>query len=852
MSKPFFRSFAAGEIAEELYGRVDLTKRQTGLALCKNFWVLPHGPAQNCPGFKYVLDVKDSTNKVRLRGFSYSDTQTMILEIGAGWIRFKTGGGSLLESNSPVITAITQANPGVVTTFTAHGFTNGQTVFLDNAIGGMTQLRGRFVKVTFIGANTFSIQDLNGANINTTGYGAYTAGGTTTRIYEIANSYAAADLFDLVFTQKADVMTITHPNYPPAELKRLGATNWTLTNISFNPLSVAPTNYPTVDLSAGTAAGPLFEYAATSIATGTLEESFYTRVISGNPLWKANITAVTKANPGVFTTAAAQPFAVGDAVYVVGVNGMVELNDKFYKCNTVIDGTHITLKDEATGVPLDTTGFSTYTSAGTAQAAGGYANFPGGANLSITPVLPAGAARYNVYKKLNGLYGYIGQALKGWPFIDNNITPDMSRTPPIANNLFGAVGDYPGAVGYYEGRRAFAGTNNNPLQFVATQSGTESNITFSIPAKDSDTIQLNILSSEAQRIRHIIPLDVLVLLTALGEWKVFPQNSDVLTPKNAVPKRISAEGASKVQPVIAGSSILFPAAQGGRVRELKYKTDANFVASYMTTDISIMAPHLFDGHTILDAAYARSPIKMAFFVRDDGVLIGLTYLPEQEVVAWWQRTTDGLFESVATVLEGNETVLYAVVNHQGVRRVEQMSTRRFATLADSYFMDSGATYSGAPISTISNGLWHLETKTVSILADGAVHAQKVVTNGSVTLDQAASKVQIGLPIVADFQTLPCAIEGAPAAGQANVKSVNEAWIRVKDTSNLKVGPDFVNMRALKQRTNEPYGSPPKTLSGVYQISIDGAWGQDGAICIRQDQPLPITISALALGVRDGG
>jgi len=193
MSKPYYRSFAAGEIAEELYGRVDLAKRQTGLGLSKNFWVLPHGPAQNCPGFKYVLDVKDSTNKVRLVGFAFSDTQTMVLEFGAGWIRFHTAGGTVLEPTT-AITGITQANPGVVTDV-AHGYANGQTVQLA-AIGGMTQLNGRFVKVAGVAANTFQLQDLNGVNINTTGYGAYTAGGTAARVYEIVSPYAAADLFD--------------------------------------------------------------------------------------------------------------------------------------------------------------------------------------------------------------------------------------------------------------------------------------------------------------------------------------------------------------------------------------------------------------------------------------------------------------------------------------------------------------------------------------------------------------------------------------------------------------------------------------------------------------------------------
>jgi len=298
--------------------------------------------------------------------------------------------------------------------------------------------------------------------------------------------------------------------------------------------------------------------------------------------------------------------------------------------------------------------------------------------------------------------------------------------------------------------------------------------------------------------------------------------------------------------------VLFAAAQGGRIRELKYKADANFIAAYNTADISVMAPHLFDGFTILDMAYTRTPNKMAWFVRSDGALIGLTYLPEQDVYAWHQHATDGLFESVAAVLEGNEAVLYCIVNRGGVRKVEQFSTRRFAIAADYFFVDSGATYSGAPITTIQNGLWHLEGKVVSILADGAVHAQRTVAGGAITLDQPASKVQIGLPITADLQTLPVAVEGAPAFGMANVKNVNEAWIRVKETSNLKVGPDFTTMRVAKQRTNEPWGSPPSPKSGVIQITLDGKWVDDGAICIRQDQPLPVTISSIALGVRDGG
>ncbi len=71
----------------------------------------------------------------------------------------------------------------------------------------------------------------------------------------------------------------------------------------------------------------------------------------------------------------------------------------------------------------------------------------------------SGALRYNIYKKQNGLYGYIGQSDTN-SFTDNNIAPDMGITPPIVDPVFMSAGNYPQAVSYFEQRRVFAGTTN--------------------------------------------------------------------------------------------------------------------------------------------------------------------------------------------------------------------------------------------------------------------------------------------------------------------------------------------------------------------------------------------------------
>jgi hypothetical protein len=761
--KTINRSFAAGIVGPELYGRLDLAKFQTGLAECKNFQILPHGPVQNRAGFEYILEVKDSTKKTRLVPFAYNTEQTYIIEFGDQYLRWHTSGATLLETGL-AITGISKASPGVLT-YTGTDPANGDWMYLSGIVG-MTQLNGRYVKVANVnaGANTFELTDIHGgANISTLGYTTYTSGGTASRVYTLASPYLEADLFDLHFVQSADVLTIVHPTYAPRELRRLGAASWQLSMITFAPTLANPT--------------------APTLATG---------------------------GPGGGT-----PISI------------------YYKCTALAGETlEESLASPSATVSLDLT------------VSGNYVN--------VTPAAVSGAARYNVYKLSNGLYGYIGQT-DGTALKDNNITADVSQTPPLDNTPFSITNNNPGAVGYHEQRRCFGGTNTKPQNFWATRSATENNLGYSIPSRDDDAISFRIASREVNRIRHIVSVDQLILLTSGGEWKIAPQNSDILTPTSAAPKQIASEGASNVQPILAANAVLYVQESGSRMRELKYKWEAN---GYDVKDISILAPHLFDSYTLLDMAYAKTPNKIIWAVRSDGTLLGLTYLPEHEVLGWHEHTTDGLFETVACVKEGNEHALYAVVqrtiNSRTVRYVERMHTRQIPTAADSFFVDAGLTYGGAAATTIS-GLWHLEGESVAILADAAEVTSLSVSSGAITLPTAASTVQIGLPITADVKTLPLSFE-TQAFGQGLTKNVNGIAFRVQESSGWKVGPTFAaaDMVEVTVRTDEPYGTPPALATGVVEVTVMPEWGDDAQVCIRQTAPLPVTILAMTLEVAIGG
>lgn len=890
-TRTFNRSFAGGELSPEMFGRIDDQKFQSGAAKLRNFIALPQGPAVNRPGTSFVREVKTSANKTRLIPFTYSTTQTMVLEFGNGYIRFHTQGATLLAGTGAAY--------------------NGATPYV---VGAM---------VSYLGNNYYCILASTGNLPTNTTYWFL----ISSPAYEIPSPYLSADLFDIHHVQSSDVLTLVHPNYAPRELRRLGATQWTLVPISFVPSVTTPSGVA---------------------VTASRGEAF-------------NITAITLANPGVLTLSSAHQFVVGDSVYVSGVLGMTQLTAGFYVVNSVPAATTISLKNYTTGVPVNTTAYTAYTSGGTveygtkifdivnsyqitavgangideslASASASATNnlYVNGAFNTITWSAVSGAIRYNIYKIQSGLYGYIGQT-EALSFTDNNIAPDMGITPPIVETVFNSAGNYPGAVSYFEQRRVFAGTTNYPQQLWMTRSGTESDMSYRLPVNDDDRVSFKVAAREANTIRHIVPLQQLMLLTSAAEWRVSPVNSDAITPTTISVRPQSYIGANNVQPSIVNNSMVYCAARGGHIRELGYSWQSN---GYITGDLSLRAAHLFDNYDIVDMCYGKSPHPLLWFISSTGLLLGLTYVPEQQVGAWHQHDTDGVFESCACVAEGNEDHLYVVVkrtvNGNSVRYVERMSSNAFDSLEDCFFVDSGLTYDGnnttATTVTVSGGtLWgttevltitastpifafpaltdigdafvftatdgtqyrltiegcssttvvqarsdkvlavafrnvpisngafarnsvvglsHLEGKTVSILADGAVLPREVVVGGSISIERAAVKIHVGLQYFSDLQTLPLTLN-IEAFGQGRVKNINQAWVRVFQSSGLFVGPTADKLTEAKMRTNEPYGSPPALRSDEISVNITPTWAQGGQIYIRQADPLPLTIVGITI------
>jgi len=222
---PFQTNFTAGELTPKLAGQVDFKKYNNGVEEMQNMTVFPQGGATRRYGSRFVAEVKDSSKSTRIIPFEFNITQSYILELGDQYIRFYKDNGQI--TNTPkTITGITQANPAVVTV-SSHGYSNGDDVWI-NSVVGMTQVNGRRFRIANVTTNTFELQ-----GVNSTGYTAYASAGTAADVFEIASPFTETQLYEIAFTQSADVMYLVHEDVSPRKLSRTGHTNWTLTEVDF-------------------------------------------------------------------------------------------------------------------------------------------------------------------------------------------------------------------------------------------------------------------------------------------------------------------------------------------------------------------------------------------------------------------------------------------------------------------------------------------------------------------------------------------------------------------------------------------------------------------------------------------
>ena len=434
----------------------------------------------------------------------------------------------------------------------------------------------------------------------------------------------------------------------------------------------------------------------------------------------------------------------------------------------------------------------------------------------------------------------------GISVLPHNTVGSSNATTRWSLGAFGGDQGFPRAIGFYEERLYFAGTTGQPQTIFGSVSADFENHTPG--TNDDDAINVTIASDQVNVIKHLLPARFLQLLTTSAEFTLSGgAGSEPVTPTNVNVLRETTFGTGNVRPLRAGNSTILIQKGGEKVKEITFDLDTD---GLLGVDLTVLADHLARGG-LTDMVWQQEPELLLWFVHGDGRLIGLTYDRANATVGWHEHSLggSGVVESITAIPSGAEDQVYLSVKRtidgSTVRHIVFLKSLYFNDdVEDAFFVDSGLTYSGSATTSIT-GLNHLEGVEVEILADGAAHANKTVTDGAITLDRSASKVHVGYGYTSTLETLRMEAGAEDGIAQGKIKRIHGVTARFFQTVGAELGPDTSNLDRLPFRDSSmAMDTAVPLFNGDKEISFPSGYDNDAKIVIRQTQPLPMTILAI--------
>lgn len=492
---------------------------------------------------------------------------------------------------------------------------------------------------------------------------------------------------------------------------------------------------------------------------------------------------------------------------------------------------------------------------------------------TITWAAVPGAESYNVYRQQAGVYGLIGVSTVT-SFRDDKYAADSLDTPSEPQNPF-VEGNNPSVVCFHQQRLVLGAPALEPQKWYCSRTGSYEDFARSRPLKDDDALEFTIASGRIDRIQWVASFGDLLIGTAGSEYKAIGADQGAITPSSLNVREQSYWGSVKLKPLIIGNSVLHVQRQGSRVRDLFYSLERD---GYAGNDLSVLASHLFDNYLIRQWDYQQAQGSTVWAVRDDGIMLVLTYLKEHNIWGWSRITTEGKYLSVACTAGYLQDDLYTVVEREvnGGRKwfLERFMPRWNAgedSLKDrvleaakapvngheaehgriryAFYVDCGLSYENPdyPISHVG-GLDHLEGCRVAVLADGSPEPEQTVKDGKVVLSRPARVIHVGLP----YTSIMC--PQTPEADNPNsggtlgrVRSYGQCSLNVLGSVTGQYGPAPGELYDIPSRPDF-YDMPVPPDTGFVTFTPNCNFRPEGLIWFAQDKPLPFTIAAMVLDV----
>lgn len=778
-------SFSSGELSPYLKGRTSLSQYQNGCETLTNMVVLPQGGITKRPGTKFIREVKDSSKVTTLIPFVSGIDQSYILEVGEGYIRFFRDGGILLSTAA---------------------VSNGT---FDTDLTGWTD------DDTGTGASTWNANAmrLNGG-----------AAGVAARTQAI--SYMGTAQYTLTFTSSTNTCSY-----------RIGTTSGGTeiasgtSSLGVNTINFTPSTAGTVYLQFRNAANNNADVDTVSIDTPVYQiNTPYTETQVNNIQWAQSKDTMYLAH-GDVALRKIRRFGASQWDIV-----QVDLVDGPYYNKT--DDEYGGVGTGFTITPSGTTGSITLTASGAV-----FVSTDVGRSIRFRPSTSAEWSELTIT-------GYTSSTV-----VTAEVQKVLAATTASTEWRLGYFSDttgHPKCVTFHEQRLVLANTDDRPQSVWFSRSGdievfqpdndaykdevdATSAMTYTIASRDTNTITW--LSSRNQ----------LFIGTKGGIFVAKASSLDeALTPNNISIKPSVRTPAHTAMPIETSNATLFIHHHQRKVLELAYSVQQD---SMTAVDLTILAEHLSEGK-LFRTARQEEPYSIIWAITEDGSLRGLTYLREQEVVGWHKHVLGGLgsVKAIACIPGARESELWMIaqrtVNGSTYKYVELLNNffRDDIETEDAIFVDSAITYDSTATTSIS-GLDHLEGETVVAWADGYVGVvEDVVTSGAITLQESASKAQIGLAYESNVKTMPIEMNGPSGSIQGSLVRAWKSFIRFHRSALAKVGYS-TDESDIVENFGDSYimGGPVPLLSAVKEVPFDHGTELEIASYIEQTSPAPLTI-----------
>ena len=853
-ASPPFNNFTAGELSPRLEGRTDVSKYFNGCKKLQNFLIHPHGGASRRPGTKYVNTVKASANFTRLIPFEFNVEQAYILEFGNQYFRIHKDGGTVVDGSSNAIEVSTVYLTAQVADIK---FTQSADVmYLTHPLHPVQKITRTSHTAWTISEVAFLRGPMQDPNITDTTLTANGRTGSGKTITASASTFVSTDVGRLLKL---------HDGFA----KVTGFTSATVVTA-------------TVQENAEGRSELMPAYVASTIA-------FYEGDPSSTGLeHNDRITDTT----GSFIT---QGFKVGQKATITGAgtsgNNITSGLIVQVSADTILFSPSVDLVNEAAGQAITLNGDLTADD-----------NFSLGA-FSTTTGHPAAVTFYEqrlVFGNTNAqpqtLFFSVGGSFEDFA---DGIDADDALTYTIGSNQVNVIRYLA------SGRVLIVGTSGGEFAVSASGSSVPLSPTNAQIKRQANYGSANIqpiqvgnvtmfVQRASRKIRELVynfdtdsyqAPDLTVLaehITDTGITDVaFQQEPDnivwcVLTNGNLVGMTYRREEevvgwhehivggrfgectvtVSDYANIAVGTTLTFTKSDGSTVTFTSEAAGGTSPASATgfrpNTNNNTTADNIFTAiNAHADFTVANPSAAIVVITETIHSSTGfLSCLSSDTTRLETANESQAVVESIAVVPgDLNEDSLYMIVkrtvNGATVRFIEYFSAFDFGNdIEDAFFVDSGLTYSGSAATSIS-GLNHLEGQTVSILANGATHPDKVVASGAISLDRSVTKAHIGLAYNSILQTMRVDAGGAEGTAQGKIKRIHDITLRLFNTAGISVGSSETEIDRIPFRSSaNVMGSALPMFTGDKEVEFRGGFDNDGFIVIKQNQPLPATILAI--------